>query len=236
MVSDNVFLAGHILIILTGVYIASPWSKGLASEEGFGRLFNSTRDRMLTGLLVVILGGFTVSTHTWWYHNKYHEIGGDISCSAFGSFSCGDVLANAEYNTVPVLGMPWGLVGMLAFAALGFLALSVRKEPNAKWASTYIDVGYVLSGFGILIALYLLYVEIVPLKMTFCQFCSVAHIADIIVFVMFLNLRKLNKTDEWDPEGALLAKSEKEKELRKSSKKSGGGFVKPTRRAGDEEE
>jgi len=236
MFDSNVWLAIHASIIIIGVYIASPFSAAHHKEGSWRALFASRRQRLLTGLSFVILGGFTVSTHTWWFHNKYHEMGGDIGCSAFGAFSCGDVLANSDFNTVPVLGIPWGMVGMLAFAMLGFLAISVRREHNASWAHTYLNVGYVASGFGILIALYLLYVEIVPLKMTFCQYCSLAHIADVIAFVMFLKLKNMYGTEEWDPEAAAASHAAKQREKRRQERKKGGGFVKPTSRAGDEEE
>ena len=202
MVDSNLLLAGHVLIILSGIVIAFS-----------NKFLSSQRDRLLAGLSLVLLGGFTVSTHTWWFHNKYHELGGNIGCSAFGSFSCGDVLANSEWNTVPMIGIPWGLMGMLAFSLLAFFALSIRKEHNAKWVKTYLDIGYVVSGFGILIALYLLYVEVVPLEMTFCQFCSVAHLADITAFVMFMKLRKLQKTDQWDLEASQDAKDVKAKDI-----------------------
>lgn len=223
MVDSNLLLAGHILIILSGIVIAFS-----------NKFLSNQRDRLLVGLSLVLLGGFTVSTHTWWFHNKYNELGGDIGCSAFGSFSCGDVLANSEWNTVPIIGIPWGLMGMLAFALLAFFALSIRKEHNAKWVKTYLDTGYVVSGFGILIALYLLYVEVVPLEMTFCQFCSVAHLADITAFVMFMKLRKLQKSDQWDLEASQDAKDVKAKDIKRSQRKKSSGFVKPTAR--DEEE
>jgi uncharacterized membrane protein len=236
MVNSNILLAGHAIIILVGLFVASPYSRSLYKEGGWRKIFNSARDRMLTGLTVVLLGGFTVSTHTWWFHNKYHEMGGDIGCSAFGSFSCGDVLANADYNTVPLMGIPWGMVGMLAFAVLAFLVISVRKEPSASWVSLYLNAGYVISGFGILIALYLLYVEIFPLEMTFCQYCSLAHIADVIAFVLFLKLKNHQTTDEWAPEVAAAAYAAKAREKRRSNRKKSSGFVKPTSRSGDEEE
>lgn len=236
MVDSNIMLAGHATIILLGLFVASPYSNRLYKENGWRKIFNSARDKLLTGLTLVLLGGFTVSTHTWWFHNKYHEMGGDIGCSAFGSFSCGDVLANADYNTVPLMGIPWGMVGMLAFALLGFLAISVRKEHTASWVPLYLNAGYVISGFGILIALYLLYIEIVPMEMTFCQYCSLAHIADVIAFVFFLKLKNLQTKDEWAPEVAAAAHAAKAREKRRNERKKGGGFVKPTSRSGDEEE
>ena len=236
MVDSNVLLAIHASIIVLGIFIATPYSSALYKEGSWRAFFNSPRDRLLNGLSFVLLGGFTVSTHTWWFHNKYHEMGGDIGCSAFGSFSCGDVLANADYNTVPVMGIPWGMVGMLAFAMLGFLVLSVRREHNASWVSNYLNVGYVASGFGILIALYLLYVEIVPLEMTFCQYCSVAHIADVIAFFMFLKLKNMYGTTDWDPEAATAKKAAEDREQKRKDRKKSGGFVKPISRSGDEEE
>ena len=237
MVNSNILLAVHVLIILCGCFIASPYSATLAKHEGWRKLFASSRERMLLGLSLVLLGGFTVSTHTWWFHNKYHEIGGNITCSAFGSFSCQDVLANPDYNTVPIIDIPWGMLGMLAFSLLLFLVLSVRKNHTASWVPLFLNAGYVLSGFGILIALYLFYVELIPLQMTFCQYCSVAHLTDIIAFFMFMRLKKMQSSDEWAPEAAAAALAAREREIRKNDKKRSKGFVKPKRTtSGDAEE
>ena len=41
--------------------------------------------------------------------------GGGSFCSAGTVCDCASVIGNADWNTVPYLGLPWGLAGMLVF-------------------------------------------------------------------------------------------------------------------------
>ena len=224
----------HIILVASGIIIASPIGGKISNVIGAGdnkmKWLSSRRERLLGGLLLVCLGGFTVSSHTLWFHNKFHEMGSSgIGCSAFSVFDCASVIANDEYNTAPLLGAPWGIIGMLAFTMLAWLALSVVKEPAADWVETHLKAGIGLSAIGALVALYLVYVEIFPLDGVFCQYCTVAHIADIASLVIFFKLLNFKNEGIWltDGEKSIDAKSKNLAEVR-TERKSRGGYVKPT--------
>ena len=230
----------HIILVASGIIIASPLGGKISNAIGAGdnkmKWLSSRRERMLAGLLLVCLGGFTVSSHTLWFHNKFHEMGNSaIGCSAFSVFDCANVIANDDYNSAPLLGIPWGVVGMLAFAMLAWLALSIKKEPSAGWVDTHLKAGVGISTIGALVALYLVYVEIFPLEGVFCQYCTIAHIADIASLVIFFKLLNMKNEGIWltDGEKSSDEKSKTLTEIRTGSK-SRGGYVKPTS-SGEEE-
>ncbi len=234
------WLVLHIGLVSSGMVIASPIGGKIANSIGASedkmRWLSSRRERMLAGLLLVCLGGFTVSSHTLWFHNKFHEMGNSaIGCSAFSVFDCANVIANDDYNSAPLLGIPWGVVGMLAFAMLAWLALSIKKEPSAGWVETHLKAGLGISTIGALIALYLVYVEIFPLEGVFCQYCTVAHIADITSMVIFFKLLNMKNEELWLSAGEKIADSATKSlaEIR-AGRKSRGGYVKPTS-SGEEE-
>ena len=224
----------HISLVSSGIVIASPIGGRIATLFGSSKdkmkWLSSRRERLLSGLLLVCFGGFTVSSHTLWFHNKFHEMGSSgIGCSAFSVFDCASVIANDEYNTAPLLSAPWGLVGMLAFTMLGWLALSVIKEPTAGWVETHLKTGIGISAIGALVALYLVYVEIFPLEGVFCQYCTVAHVADIASLVIFFKLLNFKNEGIWltDGEKSSDAKSKNLAGIR-TERKLRGGYVKPT--------
>lgn len=197
------YLLGYWLPILTGVLIASPFGAklgdSLGADENRLKWMTTIRGRKLGGLLLICIGGFAVSAHTMWFHNKFHELGNQgVGCASFGVFDCASVIANDDYNTI--FGIPWGMVGMLAFTFLSWCALAVQKDPMAKWVELLLKGGTYASGFGILIALYLVYVEIVPLEGVFCQYCSTAHLADLFAFIIFFSLLKMKNEGEWAPD------------------------------------
>ena len=87
------------------------------------------------GMLLICLSGFTVSAHTLWMHNKAQEMGGGSYCSAGTVCDCASVIGNAEWNTVPVLGVPWGLMGMLVFALFMWDSHHNGKRANSRMGS-----------------------------------------------------------------------------------------------------
>ena len=74
-------------------------------------------------------------------HNKAQEMGGGSYCSAGTVCDCASVIGNPEWNTVPVLGVPWGLMGMLVFALFMWVVITMAKEPTAEWVLTNIKIG-----------------------------------------------------------------------------------------------
>ena len=225
------WLIGHITPILLGVVIASQflpkYFPDVVSKYGW---LENPRSRLLSGLLLVCLGGFTVSAHTLWFHNKFHELGSaGVGCASFGVFDCASVIQNNQYNTDPLFGAPWGVIGMLAFTLLAWLALSIQKDHTASWVETHLKLGVGASAIGVIIALYLVYVEIFPLEGVFCQYCTAAHLADLISLILFVKLLNLKNEGNWatSSEEIVESKTKRLAEI-KSERKSSGGYVKPT--------
>jgi len=178
------------IVLLFGLYCASPYS------EKMSPVFSSKKNRVLLGLIVVILSGYLISAHTFWLHQKYNEMGGSGGCSAFSVFSCQDVISNNEYNADPLFGIPWGLLGMMAFSLMAVISVSVFRHSDADWVKNWLTAGTAMSGFGVLIAMYLVYVEIFKMGV-FCQYCTGAHIADLVSFGMFYYLMSMHESDSW---------------------------------------
>ena len=178
------------IIILAGIFVSTPFSQNIND------IFSSKKNRVLIGLMLVIAGGYMISAHTFWLHQKYNEMGGSGGCSAFSVFSCQDVISNSLYNSDPLLGMPWGILGMIAFSVMAIISISVFRDSEEKWVQNWLTFGTIISGFGILIAVYLIYLEIFKMGV-FCQYCTGAHIADIVAFAMFYYLLSMKESDEW---------------------------------------
>jgi uncharacterized membrane protein len=139
------------------------------------------------------LVGFVVSVHTLWISNKISE-GGNV-CSSATVFSCDDVLGNAAYNTDPVFGLSWGLIGMVAFGSLLFITQSVGKEPDALWAEKYLKYGMYMTGAGLGVIALLVSYEVEMGKI--CQFCTMAHISNVIALFGFWRATQLHDKGEW---------------------------------------
>ena len=179
------------IIMLAGVFCATPYS------EKVNPIFSSKRNRFLIGLIIVIISGYLVSSHTFWLHQKYNEMGGSGGCSAFSVFSCQDVISNNNYNSDPIFGIPWGLLGMIAFSLMAVISISIFRNSDAGWVKNWLTAGTVISGFGVLIAIYLIYLEIFKMGV-FCQYCTGAHVADILAFGMFYYLLSMNESESWN--------------------------------------
>ena len=204
MVDQNIILLGYILPLAFGAYLLTPASSSVASSMP---TLHSKRRRLMAGLNLTLLIGFIVSVHTLWISNKISE--GAAVCSTATVFSCDDVLGNTQYNTDPVFGISWGLLGMLAFGLLLFFANSVSKEPDALWARRYMQFGMVLTAGGMGVIALLVSYEVRMEKI--CQFCTTAHAANIIGLFGFWRAGKMMDAGEWNDKEA------------KEASKSGGG-------------
>lgn len=152
------------------------------------------RRRHLFGLNLVMLVGFAISVHTTWIGNKISE-GGSV-CASASMFSCDDVIGNPLYNTDPLFGISWGMLGMLAFGLLLFLANSVSKEPDALWAERHLDIGFYLTAGGLAVIALLVSYEIEMEKI--CQYCTTAHAANIVALFGFWKARKMHDEGTWN--------------------------------------
>ena len=208
----NILLIPHILLILYGAILFSPLGKKIADlTKNFIKGNRSPRERMINGMLFSVLGGFTVSSHTYWIHQRISSQGSSF-CSGSGLFSCGDVIGHEKYGYAPIIGIPWGLIGMGVFLALLYMLLVLKNEPDSRLESkkgkkvTRNDakskpelvtmLGLLLTGGGIPVIGLLIYYETQIHKI--CQYCSVAHIANVVVLVMFAVVFTKLKDDNWN--------------------------------------
>src|SRR6056300_148703 len=146
--NQNLILIGYIVPVVLGLVLMTPAGTSIGNMlVGRNPLMIHARRRHMLGMNLVAFTGFVVSVHTLWISNKISE-GGNV-CSTATVFSCDDVLGNAQYNTDPVFGLPWGMIGMLAFGALMFITNSVSKEPDALWAENYLKYGKYMTAVGV---------------------------------------------------------------------------------------
>ena len=98
--------------------------------------------RRLLGLFVIEMGGLAASAWTWMIHNQL-VTGGSTLCAAEGVVQCSSVIGDPTYSTL--FGLPWGVVGILAFSALGWLTLTIYMDMKADWAQNYVAYAWWLS-------------------------------------------------------------------------------------------
>ena len=202
MIDQNLLLIAYIVPIVFGLVLMTKAGDGLgASLSGREPLLKHARRRHMLGMNLVVLAGFVVSVHTLWISNKISE-GGNV-CSSATVFSCDDVLGNAQYNTDPVFGLPWGMIGMFAFGALMFITNSVSKEPDALWAEKYLKYGMYMTAFGVPIIALLISYEIAMEKI--CQFCTMAHIANVVCLFGFWRAGKMHEEGLWNDQSPVEA-------------------------------
>ena len=209
----NILLVPHIMLILYGAVLFSPLGKRVAEiTQNIVKGNRSQRERMINGMLFSVLGGFTVSSHTYWIHQRISSQGSSF-CSGSGLFSCGDVIGHETYGYAPIIGIPWGLIGMGVFLVLLYLLLVLKNEPDSLLESKkgkkkvtrseakskpelVTMIGLLLTGGGIPVIGLLIYYETQIHKI--CQYCSVAHIANVILLVMFIVVFSKLKDDDWN--------------------------------------
>ncbi|MDP6869362.1 MAG: vitamin K epoxide reductase family protein [Candidatus Poseidoniaceae archaeon] len=227
-ISADTQLLFHWIPILLGLTLMSPWGESLGrSISAKWPSMETKRGRTIGGMLLAMFGGFTVSAHTYWIHNKAKEIGSGDFCAGGGIWDCSSVIGNDEWNTMPFVDIPWGLAGMLAFCVFLWLTISISKGLAETWVSAYIRYGLALGGAGILIVMYLIYAEIEIGKL--CQYCSTAHVSHLIATYGFFSLSKMHGTSEWGV-GMMDDARAARKERRKTR-----GYIAPTIKDDSEE-
>jgi uncharacterized membrane protein len=203
--NQNIILIAYILPLLYGLLLMLPATSASVAGGLVGRnpLMIHARRRHMFGMNLVALTGFAVSVHTLWITNKISE-GGNV-CSSATVFSCDDVLGNAAYNTDPVFGISWGLIGMFAFGALLFITNSVSKEPDALWAERYMKYGMYMTGAGLLVIALLVSYEVQMGKI--CQFCTMAHIANVVALFGFWKASQMHDQGLWKDDAVVETKA-----------------------------
>jgi uncharacterized membrane protein len=138
--NEYVVLSFHGAIILFGVLLLTPLGANFSSILHSRYPSTTTkRGQLIAGMAFICFGGFTVSAHTLWMHNKLSE--GASVCSGDSILNCDGLIGNIAYNTDPLFGQPWGLIGMVAFTALMWLVLTIGKEPMSPQTPLFIKAG-----------------------------------------------------------------------------------------------
>tara|TARA_B100000700_G_C14976108_1_gene823963 strand:- start:140 stop:790 length:651 start_codon:yes stop_codon:yes gene_type:complete len=170
--------------------------------------FSSMKKRLL-GLFIVELGGLLTSAWTLMIHFQL-STGPSNLCAAEGVVQCGSVIGDLTYSTDPITGQPWGVIGMLAFALLGWFTLSMLLDMKADWSQKYVDYAWWISLPSIPGILWLVFVELVLVDGAphICPYCTAVHIALIATMYLLYTIRKERDMGNWDTAGPKRSKAE----------------------------
>ena len=195
--NEYAILSIHGAVILFGVLLMSPFGSSISPFLHNRYPATTTRrGEILAGMVFVCLGGFTVSAQTLWMHNKLSE--GASVCSGNSILNCDGLIGNVAYNTDPLFGQPWGLVGMVAFTVLMWFVITIAKEPMSPQTPLFIKAGLGATLAGLPVIMLLVSYEIK--EGLICPFCTVAHITNLIAMVGFFLLFRLEESDNWAPD------------------------------------
>ncbi len=197
MVDTMLYVIGAVLVV--GIVPCIPQCSNFLGKVGLSKVaaWSNTR-RMLLGLCILTFGGLMGSTWTMIIHSDLIATGATESCTSAG---CGALIGDHQWNTMPIIGLEWGLVGVIAFTLFFFISLSLLMDfENNDWNRSWLDFGTLLSGAGLIPVAWLVSVELflhddAPI---ICPFCTLAHIAAVASFVTFFLLRKQHDGGFWD--------------------------------------
>ena len=202
--SDPLMEYGPLTVCMTimaiGGLIAS--NMRVANFEEMGQI-----RRRLLGLFIIQMGGLAASAWTWMIHNEM-VTGGSQFCAAEGVVQCGSVIGDPVYSEF--FGVPWGVIGIMAFGVLGWFTYSVFMDMKADWAKSYVDYAWWLSlpsipGVAWLVVVELALVEGAP---HICPYCTSVHIALVACLYLLYTIRTERDAGNWDDTPQKLTKSE----------------------------
>jgi uncharacterized membrane protein len=199
-------LVFFLVVMAIGGLIAS--NMKISNLEEMSR----TRRRLL-GLFIIEMGGLAASAWTWMIHNDLIK-GSSEYCASEGLVQCGSVIGDPNYSTF--MGMPWGVIGILAFSVLGWFTLTIFLDMKADWSKSYVDYAWWLSLPSAPGILWLVFVELVLVEGAphICPYCTAVHIALIGCMYLLYTIRKERDEGDWDittkkSKAELLAKARK---------------------------
>ncbi len=204
-------LVAFLAIIAVGVSVA-------LGRVSFPQIetFSSMKKRLL-GLFIVEMGGLLASAWTLMIHFQL-ATGPSNLCAAEGIVQCGSVIGDLNYATDPFFGQPWGLIGMMAFALLGWFTLSMLLDMKADWAQKYVDYAWWASLPSIPGIAWLVFVELVLVEGAphICPYCTSVHIALIATMFLLYNIRQERDKGNWEVAGPKRSKAELLAEARRN--------------------
>lgn len=105
-------------------------------------------------------------------------VGSVVNCSA---------VTHSAYSVIPGTSIPISVLGVLWFVVSGLLSIFGLPATAPEWLR---PVHLVWAALGLVVVLYLVYVEIVILRQI-CEWCTVVHLLVVATFV--LTLRRLQQ-------------------------------------------
>jgi uncharacterized membrane protein len=131
-------------------------------------------------LLVLSLLGVSIAI----YLTSVHYENVPLVCSESGLINCTRVLSSS-YSVVPGTSLPITIPGFgwcVVSAALAIVGLFVR---SGLWQRRILVAQFAWALAGLLVVLYLVYVEIVRLH-TICAWCTALHVLVLLIFLITL--------------------------------------------------
>ena len=114
-----------------------------------------------------------------------HYTGFDIGCGITGG--CEDVL-NSKYATLPFIGIPMAVMGLLYYLVLLIASLLYYDTRNEK----LLIVIPAVVGLGFLFTFWLIYLQKFVLE-SWCQYCLLSAIITTSLFILSLFVLKYRK-------------------------------------------
>jgi len=156
-----------------------------AATPGHATLRLPTSVRRTAGMLAVLatsLAGVGIAA----YLTLVHYAGVPLACSTTLVIDCARVTSSV-YSVVPGTAIPITIPGIGWFVVSGALALAVLASLwNGQPDSHNVRVAHLIwSGVGLVVALYLVYVELVKLH-RICAWCTVVHLLILLTFLITL--------------------------------------------------
>jgi uncharacterized membrane protein len=170
---------------------------GLLISTYFMQAGNSKTTNLLISSLGFASVGIISSTYTYIIHNKMVIQGTTSFCSSEGIVQCGSVIGDPTWNNL--FGIPWGIFGIISFALLIFLSLSLYLDRHAKWAEKFMNYSLFASLAGLPFVFLLVIIELTQVEGAphICPFCTVAHLSLIGYVVATYYLKQNKDTGKW---------------------------------------
>ena len=136
------------------------------------------RSRAELLLLILSLMGIGIAIYLTAVH--YENV--PLICSSSGLVDCARVLSSS-YSVVPGTTIPISVPGLAwCIVSAGLAIAGLRLQPIPRWLRL---AQFALSLSGLLVVLYLVYVEIVRLH-TICAWCTGLHVIILVIFLITL--------------------------------------------------
>ena len=128
-------------------------------------------------LVAIALAGLAIAL----YLTATHVSSVPLVCTVGSVVNCSAVTHSA-YSVIPGTSIPISILGVLWFVVSGLLSLLAWPATAPEWLR---PAHFVWAALGLMVVVYLVYVEIVVLHQI-CEWCTVVHLLVIATFVLTL--------------------------------------------------